>query len=154
MVHDDAKVLAKAIAIAATKHVNQFDKGGKPYIQHPLKVMYWLKTDDFLRMAIAVLHDVVEDTKTTYQELRAEGMPERVIEGVRCLTKQAGQTDEEYEQQVLSNVDAIYVKASDLRHNSDLRRIKGVGEKDFQRVQRYMKFYERLKLRVVELEAK
>src|SRR5574343_1394915 len=137
----EKNVLAKAIAIASEKHMGQFDKGGMPYILHPLKVMHYLRSDDPELMAIAVLHDVVEDTDTTYEELLSRGMTARVIHGIRCLTKVAGETLDEYKAKVMSNPDAILVKKCDLRHNSDIRRLRGVTEKDIRRIEKYMKFY-------------
>ena len=133
--------LALAISIASTKHMGQFDKGGNPYILHPLKVMYYLKSSDFQLMAIAVLHDIVEDTGTTYEELRTAGISERVLEGIRVLTKLPGQTAYEYLAAVTSNKDAVLVKMADLRHNMDVRRLKGVRPKDMERLARYADMY-------------
>lgn len=134
-------VLATAIKIAVTAHNGQFDKGGNAYILHPLKVMHYLKSDDQELQAIAVLHDVVEDTDITYQDLRLAGITERIIEGVRCLTKVKGQTLEEYLHVICGNKDAMKVKLADLRHNTDIRRLKGVTEKDIKRVEKYHKMY-------------
>lgn len=133
--------LALAISIASHEHMGQFDKGGNPYILHPLKVMYYLKSSDMQLMAIAVLHDVVEDTHVTYEELRNLGISERVIEGVRVLTKVPGQTAYEYLSAITSNKDALLVKMADLRHNMDVRRLKGVTEKDMARLARYADMY-------------
>ena len=140
-------------------HAGQFDRGGNPYILHPLKVMHYLKTDDELRrlddeelMCIALGHDVIEDTSTTYADLRTAGMSERVIEGIRALTKQPGQTYDEYKAGVFSNRDAMLVKCADLRHNTDIRRLKGVSEKDIARMAKYHQFYMEIKARLVELD--
>ena len=138
-------ILATAIKIAVNAHDGQFDKGGNAYILHPLKVMHYLKSDDEELQAIAVLHDAIEDTDVTYQDLRDAGMPERVIEGIRCLTKVKGQTANEYLQVVCSNRDAMLVKLADLRHNTDIRRLKGVTEKDIKRVEKYHKMYTHIK---------
>lgn len=138
-------LLATAIAFSAEKHKNQFDKGGMPYFLHPLKVMHYLKSDDMELMAIAVLHDVVEDTDVTYQDLRDLGMTERVIAGINALTKLPGQTPEEYLAGIKANKDAIKVKLCDLRHNMDARRLKGVTEKDRARLDKYAKMYWELK---------
>lgn len=133
--------LAIAISLAAEGHKNQFDRGGRPYILHPLKVMHYLKTDDYELMAIAVLHDLIEDTKFTFEDLRNAGLSDRVVEGVRALTKNVGETYEEYKERVKRNIDAVRVKMSDLRHNSDIRRLKGVTQKDIERIVKYQKFY-------------
>lgn len=138
-------MLSNAIAFAAEKHKNQFDKGGLPYILHPLKVMHYLKTDDMELMCIAVLHDVVEDCGVTYKDLRDIGMSERVIEAVRRLTKISGQDMFEYLDAIKGNKDAIKVKLADLRHNMDVRRLKGISEKDAARMDKYCKMYYELK---------
>ncbi len=143
MTHDKvlAKMLGDAIVIATNAHAGQFDKGGNPYILHVLAVMHKLRTDDLELKAIAVLHDTIEDTDVTYEDLRKAGMSDRIIAGVRSLTKQRGQTYEEYKAGVFANVDAMQVKQRDLMHNSDIRRLKGVGEKDVARIAKYMQFY-------------
>lgn len=141
------EMLSAAIHLAVNAHHGQFDKGGKPYVLHVLRVMSFLKEDDEELQCAAVLHDSVEDTDTTYADLRDAGMSERVIETVRLLTKQRGQTFQEYKEGVLSSVDAMKVKLCDLRHNTDFRRLKGVSEKDVARMAKYMAFY-------VEIETK
>ena len=141
-------MLDKMLHIAVNAHHGQFDKGGNPYILHPLKVMHYLKSDDEELMCMALGHDVIEDTSTTYKELREAGISERVIEGIRCLTKQPGQTYEEYKEGVFSSVDAMKVKMADLRHNTDIRRLKGVTEKDIARIAKYNTFYMEIKARL------
>ena len=138
----NGEMLNKAIILIVNGHADQFDKGGMPYSLHPLTVMHKLKTTDQELMCIAVLHDYIEDVKgASYQQLREEGMSERVIDGVRCITKVPGETYEEYQQKVFSNRDTMMVKKEDLRTNSDLRRLKGVTEKDVARAAKYMMFY-------------
>lgn len=140
-----SEMLSKAILIATNAHDGQFDKGGTPYILHPLKVMHYTRSTDPEILAIAVMHDVIEDTKVTYKELRDAGITERVIEGVRALTKVPGETYEEYKARVKMNPDARIVKMADLRHNSDIRRLKGVTQKDIARIAKYHEFYLELK---------
>lgn len=139
-----AQELALAIKIAAEGHLNQKDKGGNPYILHPLKVMHYLKTDDFQLMAIAALHDVVEDTDVTAADLVLLGFSNRVKDAVVLLTRTPNQTPEEYFQRIASNYDAVRVKLADLRHNSDVRRLKGLTDKDLLRVRKYHDMYLRL----------
>lgn len=141
-------MLANMLHIATTAHHGQFDKGGAPYILHPLKVMHYTKSNDEEIQCIALGHDVVEDTNITYQDLREQGMSERVIEGIRALTKIPGQTYDEYKQVVFSNRDAMVVKMADLRHNTDIRRLKGITEKDLARMAKYQMFYLELKERL------
>ena len=135
------EMLCKMIRLATERHAGQFDKGGRPYILHPLTVMHRLRTDDEELQCIAVGHDLVEDTVTTSGELRELGFSERVVVGIRNLTKLDSQSAAEYRLVVKSNPDAIRVKMEDLRHNSDIRRLKGVTEKDIARMVRYHEFY-------------
>jgi len=135
------EMLAAAIEIAVGAHAGQFDKGGQPYILHPLKVMHYTKSTDEEVQCIAVLHDVIEDSDVTYLQLLEAGMSLRVIEAVRCLTKQRGQTYDEYKAVVKQNKDSALVKMADLRHNSDIRRLKGVTDKDIERIAKYQCFY-------------
>ena len=142
------EMLGKMLVLATNAHAGQFDRGGNPYILHPLKVMHYLKTTDEELMCMALGHDVVEDTGVTFQELREAGMSERVIEGIRSLTKMPGQTYDEYKQGVFANVDAMRVKMADLRHNTDIRRLKGVTEKDIARMAKYHQFFVEIKARL------
>ena len=73
-------------------------------------------------------------------------MSERVIDAIKLLTKQRGQTFDEYKIAIKSNFDSIRVKMADLRHNSDIRRLKGVTQKDIARIEKYAKFYTELEL--------
>lgn len=150
--------LSKAILIATLAHEGQFDKGGKPYILHPLTVMHKLDSADEDEQAAAVLHDVIEDCtgKTikmpggdkviSYRMLAEEGISDRAIEMIKLLTKVPGQTTEEYQDGVLTSVGAMRIKKEDLRTNSDLRRLKNrtITEKDVARTAKYMMFYARI----------
>lgn len=140
-----AQELALAIKLAAEGHLNQKDKGGNPYILHPIKVMHYLKTDDYQLMAIGVMHDLLEDTDMTAADLVLLGFSQRVISGVIHLTKKPDQSPDEYLNGILSSYDAIRVKLCDLRHNTDVRRLKGLAHKDLLRIQKYHDMYVRLK---------
>lgn len=135
------ELLGKVLVLATNAHAGQFDRGGKPYILHPIKVMHYLKTDDEELQCIALLHDVIEDTKTTWDDLRAIGCTERIIFAVHALTKQPGQSYDQYKHEVMANKDAMRVKMADLRHNTDIRRLKGVTQKDVDRMAKYNQFY-------------
>ena len=144
------EILAKMLVIATNAHAGQFDRGGNPYILHPLKVMHYLKSNDEELMAIALGHDVIEDTSVTYKDLREAGITERVIDGIASLTKIPGETYDEYKIRVMANPDAILVKMADLRHNTDIRRLKGITEKDIARMTKYHTFYMELKKKTEE----
>jgi len=135
------EMLSKMLVIATNAHHNQFDKGGSPYILHPLAVMYLLDNPDEEQQCMAIGHDIVEDCGITYQELREAGITERIIKGIQSLTKVPGETYEEYKEKVKANPDAIKVKIADLTHNTDVRRLKGVSPKDMARMERYFHFY-------------
>jgi (p)ppGpp synthase/HD superfamily hydrolase len=141
-------MLSKMLVLATNAHAGQTDKAGKPYILHCLKVMHYLKSEDEELMCIALAHDIIEDTKVTYVELWSQGFSSRIIEGIRALTKQRGQTYDEYKEQVFANKDAMRVKMCDLRHNSDIRRLKGITEKDVARIAKYHQFYLEIKERL------
>lgn len=142
------ELLDKMLLIATVNHAGQFDKGGSPYILHPLAVFYMLNTDDEELQCIALGHDLIEDTSVTYEMLAQSGMTNRIIEGIRAITKVDGQSYDEYKQQVFGNRDAMYVKQCDLRHNSDLRRLKGVTTRDMERVIKYNQFYAEIQERL------
>jgi (p)ppGpp synthase/HD superfamily hydrolase len=135
------EMLAKMLLMATNAHAGQFDRGGAPYILHPLKVMHYLKSDDEELQCIALGHDIIEDTATTYKDLRDAEFTERIIVAIDALTKRLGETYEEYKVRVFANRDAMKVKLCDLRHNTDIRRLKGVRDKDLERMAKYQRFY-------------
>jgi (p)ppGpp synthase/HD superfamily hydrolase len=138
--------LNKMLVLVTTEFDGIFDKGGVPYVLHCLKVMHYLKTDDEELQQIALGHDLIEDRKNiTYKKLKEMGFSDRVIEGIRCLTKIPGESPEEYLAKVKSNKDSIRVKLCDLRHNSDIRRLKGTTPKDIARIEKYHAMYIELK---------
>ena len=127
--------IERAIAIAAAAHEGQVDKAGAPYVFHPLRMMLRLDTPD--EHMAAVLHDVVEDTPVTLEQLRAEGFPQAVLEAVEALTKREGEDYEEFIRRVAANRLASRVKLADLRDNCDLSRIAQPTEKDYERIGKY-----------------
>ncbi len=146
------ELLSKMLLIATNAHHGQFDRGGNPYILHPMKVMHYIKSEDEELQCIALGHDVIEDTDVTYKDLKDAGMTDRIINGIRALTKVPGQTYEEYKEGVFANVDAMKVKLADLRHNTDVRRLKGVTEKDISRMEKYHRFYLEITFKLKELD--
>lgn len=141
------ELLGKVLVLATNAHAGQFDKGGKPYILHPLAVMSLLNSDDEELQCMALLHDVIEDTKTTWKDLEEIGCSRRIIDAVRALTKMPGQSYDEYKEVVFQNKDAMLVKMADLRHNTDIRRLKGVSQKDIDRLAKYNRFFLELQSR-------
>ena len=140
------RLLSKAISLAAAYHQNQFDKAGVPYIFHCIKVMHYLRSDDEELNCIALLHDIIEDTTCSDIELIQAGMTNRIVSGVIALTKSKDMTTEQYLVRIKQNPDAVKVKMCDLRHNSDIRRLKNVRQIDFDRIVKYHKMFQELKM--------
>lgn len=143
---------AKMLGIVATAFAGKFDKAGEPYFNHCYTVMKLLGENACEeRKQIALGHDLFEDTDITAAFLRVEGFSERVIEGIMAMTKHRGQSYEEYQEQVIFNKDAPFVKCADLTHNSDIRRIKGEpDQKDFERTKKYRVFFNKLEIFIKE----
>lgn len=139
------KQLAYSIALASTAHINQFDKGGKPYILHVLWVMNKVRHLGIKYMIVAVLHDIVEDTKMTIKKLEELEYDKDIVEAIDLLTKKDNQDYENYILNLMENDLALQVKLRDLEHNSRITRMKGLEEKDFQRLEKYFRAYKFLK---------
>ena len=131
-------MLQKALMMAYEIHKNQVDKGGNPYCLHPITIALNMQTEE--QKIVALLHDVVEDSDTTLDDLRAEGFSEKIVMAVDAVSKKKGQDYGEYLRNIKSNELARAVKIGDLKHNSDLSRLNRVPtEKDYKRVYRYQK---------------
>jgi hypothetical protein len=135
-------MLDKAILIAAKAHEGQVDKGGEPYILHPLRVMFSRKTE--IEMICAVLHDVVEDTDISLDYLRNQGFSEEVLSALDALTRREGETYDKYIGRIIKNKIASHVKMCDLCDNMDLSRIKSPSDADHERVKKYRKAEDRI----------
>lgn len=127
--------LERAIAIASQAHAGQVDKGGQPYILHPLRVMLRVSTP-YERMA-AVLHDVVEDTPATLKSLSDEGFACEVVEAVDALTKRTGETRMQAAARAKANPIARAVKLADNAENMDISRLPNPTAKDYERLREY-----------------
>lgn len=125
----------KALRIAYDAHHGQVEWDGVPYIFHPLHLAEQMK--DEATTAAALLHDVVEDTKLTLGDLRAEGIPERVLEAVSLLTHDRAVPYADYVARLARNPVARAVKLADLRHNMDVTRLERVGPREAERLERY-----------------
>ena len=127
--------LERAIEIAARTHAGQTDKGGAPYILHPLRVM--LRVAPGAQQIVAVLHDVVEDSDVTFEDLEREGFAAEVISGLRAVTKVEGESYEDFVARAARDPVGKAVKLADLMENSDLSRIAEPSQKDLERVEKY-----------------
>ncbi|MEX5667534.1 HD domain-containing protein [Pseudomonas fluorescens] len=137
------QTLERAIAIAATAHAGQVDKGGAPYILHPLKVM--LRMSSLEERVVAVLHDVVEDCGISLDDLRNEGFSEEVLSAIESVTKVPGETYEDFVDRAAQNSIGRKVKLADLEENSDLSRIASPSWEDLERIEKYRRAISRLR---------
>lgn len=127
-------MIERAFGIAFKAHKGQKDRAGKPYIRHPLHVASTMETDE--EVATALLHDVIEDTDVTIEELAAEGFSQEVLEAVSLLTH----LDEPYHEYIAlikKNPLARKVKIADLVHNMDISRLPKLERRDFERMVEY-----------------
>lgn len=127
--------LERAIEIAARTHAGQVDKGGAPYILHPLRVM--LRVAPGPQQIVAVLHDVVEDSDISFEDLEREGFSAEVINGLRAVTKVEGESYEDFVARAALDPVGKAVKLADLMENSDLSRIAEPSQKDLERIEKY-----------------
>lgn len=135
--------LQRAIEIATEAHKGQFDKAGKEYIGHPLRVMEMGKSEE--EKIIGVLHDVVEDSDWTFEALAAEGFSEEVIAALKCVTKLSeNENYDDFIERVKKNPLAVAVKINDLTDNMDIRRLPYLSDKDIKRLKKYLKAYKKL----------
>ena len=136
--------LERAIAIAAEAHAGQKDRAGAPYILHPIQLM--IQMDSESAMMAAVLHDVVENSVWTLDDLRKEGFSNEVLNAVDSLTHRDKEGEDywDYIQRAKSDPIAIKVKLADLEDNLNPDRLNEVTEKDEKRFDRYRKAQEML----------
>jgi len=126
-----------ALSIARQAHEGQLDKEGVDYIEHPIYVASQVDTEE--EKAVALLHDVIEDSPVSAEELLQAGLPETVVTAVQVLTKKKEQDYQTYLENVKKNPLARVVKLADLKHNSDLSRLSSITEKDRERLKKYKK---------------
>lgn len=132
------ELLKKAEAFAEEKHAGQVDKAGTPYIEHPRAVAAMLDSTE--EKVVAFLHDVVEDTDTTVDDVRDE-FGDEIADAVDVITHRDGVSYMDYVRSIWKNSLARKVKLADLTHNMDLSRLDYVTEADKRRVEKYKKAY-------------
>ena len=140
----NTKLTRKAMNIAYNAHMNQFDKAGVPYIYHPIHLAEQMDTET--ECIVALLHDVVEDTEVTLEQLEKEFSKE-VIEAIRLVTHDKDVKYKEYIKELSKNPIAKKVKIADLLHNSDETRLEKITIKDVVRREKYKKALEFLQNR-------
>jgi (p)ppGpp synthase/HD superfamily hydrolase len=127
--------LEDTIIFITEAHRGQIDRGGQPYVLHPLRMMS--QFDDEASRTVALLHDVIEDTAYTLDDLRTRGYNEAIIEAVDALTRREDETYEQFILRIKPIPLARRVKLADLRDNMDIRRVKTISAKDAERFERY-----------------
>lgn len=132
-------MLEKAIQIAIEAHEGQTDKAGAPYILHLIRVMNAGQTEN--EKICGILHDLVEDTKWTFEDLKKEGFSEEVISVLKCVTKQTNEPYTQFIERIKKNPLAVKVKINDLKDNMDITRLTFISEKDTQRLNKYINAY-------------
>ena len=145
--------IEKALQIAAQAHEGQKDKDGQPYILHPLRVMHAVEGVE--AQIVAVLHDVVEDTSVTLEDLCAAGFSETILAGVRCVTHGKNESYADYVVRCKTNPLGRQVKLADLEDNSRLARLllrPNRLERDLARMRKYALAYKFLTDRLTEME--
>jgi len=144
--------LGRAISIASKAHQNQFDKAGEPYILHPLAVMQDVMHKEDKYKIVAILHDVIEDT-SWFLETSDENciydfaianpgigpieISEEIYQALKLLTHEKYIPYQEYIVNLSNNIIATRIKLADLKHNSDIMRLKGIEDKDQERIKKY-----------------
>lgn len=124
-----------ALKIATEAHKGQVDKAGVPYINHPLTVASLVETEE--EKIVALLHDTIEDTNITEQDLLNYGFSNKIVEAVKLLTHNKNVPYMDYVAKIKNNELARKVKIADLTHNSDLSRLKEITDKDKKRYKKY-----------------
>lgn len=134
--------LEQAIMLATKYHAGQVDKGGNPYILHPLSVMQKVKTIE--EKIVALFHDILEDTPATKTDLLNYGYSKEIVLAVVALTRLQGESYGQFIRRLHENPLALSVKIADLTDNMDLSRIESPTESDYARVIKYAKVLKRI----------
>ena len=131
-----------ALKIAIKAHEGQKDKSGREYIMHPIRVAERCKSPK--AKIVALLHDTIEDTEVTPASLKEQGFPDEIIDGILSVTKQEGETYEEFVRRAAKNPLGKEVKQADLEDNMDIRRLKEITDEDADRLRKYLSAWQYL----------
>lgn len=126
-----------ALKLCFDAHKEQLDKSGMPYVFHPFHLAEQMQTE--VTTIVALLHDVVEDTHYTLEDMTAMGFDKVVTDALALLTHDNEVPYMEYVKAIKGNPVAKAVKLADLKHNSDLSRMDAVDEKTLERREKYLK---------------
>ncbi|MBO5868219.1 MAG: bifunctional (p)ppGpp synthetase/guanosine-3',5'-bis(diphosphate) 3'-pyrophosphohydrolase [Oscillospiraceae bacterium] len=126
----------KALKLCFDAHKEQVDKSGLPYVFHPFHLAEQMTTEE--TVVVALLHDLVEDTEYTLEDLTAMGFPKEITEAIALMTHAEGVDYMDYVRKIKTNPIAKAVKLADLKHNSDITRLDVVDEKALLRREKYL----------------
>ena len=132
----------RALRIAIRAHEGQKDKSGREYVMHPIRVAERCK--DLRAKIVALLHDTIEDTDVTPAFLRSEGFTEEIINGVLSVTRQEGESYEDFVRRAADNAIGKEVKIADLEDNMDIRRLSKITDDDVVRLRKYLRAWQYL----------
>lgn len=148
-------LLEKSKKIAEKVFEEKVDKGGNPYMVHLLSVSYFMNDEN--DKVVAILHDILEDSEVTKEELSEFGYPDEIIESIEILTRKDKEDYSKYIDRVIAseNLTALNVKLFDLKNNMDISRIKNPTPKDFSRIEtRYRPAYIKIENKINEMRDK
>ena len=152
-IKDTDDLIYKSLEIVTKLFNEKCDKGGFPYVIHLLRV--YSGVSEYIEKVCALLHDVVEDTDVSYEDLKNIGYNDEVLDILRILTKLKGEDYRKYIDRIIDsgNVHAMNIKLADLRHNMETGRIKNPTANDYERIsKRYEPAYERINNKLQEME--
>ena len=131
-----------ALKLCFEAHKNQTDKSGLPYVFHPFHLAEQMTDEE--TTIVALLHDVVEDTDYTIDNLREMGFDKKILEAIELMTHNDNTPYMDYVAKIKTNPTAKIVKLADLKHNSDITRLDTITNKDQSRIDKYLKAIEKL----------
>ena len=149
MLRFESNMSNKAYLIVSDAFKDIKDNAGQPYIGHLIRVANGINQNlDFheteILTTVALLHDIIEDTNWTIEDLHKE-FPSEVVDSVFLLTKVKGQKYEDYIESLSKNIYSVIVKISDLKDNMDVTRLSNLGDYELKRLKKYHDTYIRLK---------
>ena len=153
VIKETDNLIYKSLEIVTRVFSDKVDKGGFPYVIHLLKV--YSGVTDYNEKICALLHDIIEDTDISYDDLKSVGYSSDIIEILEILTKIKGEDYRDYIDRIINsnNIHAMNIKLADLYHNMDSGRIKNPSTNDYERItKRYEPAYERIKNKLNEME--
>lgn len=140
--HNMTNIIETSLEIALAAYKGQTDKAGKTYILHPLRLMAKMTTED--EMCVALLHDAIEDSDVTAQDLLDKGLPAHIVDAVVLMTHQDDESYDAYIVKIKTNPLAAIVKKCDIEDNINVLRLDALSDKDITRIKKYHRAWKQL----------